>query len=81
VSTLNRIVVGADFDDSQGNNSGAASYVYRRSKGAWNLELTLPPAIDDTTEDHGGYLCGSSVDMSNDGEMVVFGCTGSCGLY
>eukprot|EP00579_Thalassiosira_antarctica_P030724 CAMPEP_0202031430 /NCGR_PEP_ID=MMETSP0905-20130828/65011_1 /ASSEMBLY_ACC=CAM_ASM_000554 /TAXON_ID=420261 /ORGANISM="Thalassiosira antarctica, Strain CCMP982" /LENGTH=755 /DNA_ID=CAMNT_0048595267 /DNA_START=189 /DNA_END=2453 /DNA_ORIENTATION=+ len=66
-----RIVVGADLDDSQGTDSGAA-FVYRLSNGAWKFEKKLIPDVG--TEDHRGYVCGFRVDISNDGKTIVVGC-------
>ncbi|KAL7541306.1 hypothetical protein ACHAXR_010798 [Thalassiosira sp. AJA248-18] len=70
------IVVGADLDDSQGKDSGAA-YVYRLSNGAWRLESKL---IDQQgTGRHRNFECGSSVDISNDGKTIIVGCPGAPG--
>ncbi|KAL7517419.1 hypothetical protein ACHAWX_002343 [Stephanocyclus meneghinianus] len=66
------IIVGADLDDSQGVDSGAA-YVYRLSKGGvWSLDSKLI-TIDDNPV-HDGYACGTSVDVSSDGKTIVVGC-------
>ena len=64
-----RVVIGADLDDSQGNDSGAA-YVYLISKGVWKLESKLLPSVGD----YSGYHCGSSVDISSDGRTIAVGC-------
>lgn len=69
-----RIVVGADLDDSQGEDSGAA-YIYRLVNRAWTLETKL---IDQQfMGDHRGHECGASVDISNDGKTVLVGCPGA----
>jgi hypothetical protein len=66
------IVVGADLDDSQGIDSGAA-YVYSLSKGGvWSVDSRLI-TIDDNPV-HDGYACGTSVDISSDGKTIVVGC-------
>ena len=69
-----RIVVGADLDDAQGVDSGAA-YVYRISNGVWTLESKL---IDQFAEAAFGkeldaYECGHSVDISDDGKTILIG--------
>jgi len=75
-SSSGRIVIGADLDDSQGQDSGAA-YIYRLSNGVWNLESKL---VDQTSASElSGFECGSSVDMSADGKVVVVGCPGAPG--
>ena len=51
-----KVVVGADLDDYQGNDSGAA-YVFRLSNGVWTLESELPQFKG--AEDRRGYSCGS----------------------
>jgi len=69
-----RIVVGADLDDSLGEDSGAA-YIYRLSNGVWDLEGSkLVPNIEPGTGDHRNYECGFSVDIDNAGTTVVVGC-------
>lgn len=75
-----RIVVGADLDDAQGVDSGAA-YVYRISNGAWTFESKL---IDQFAEAAFGkkldaYECGHSVDISDDGKTILVGCPGAPG--
>jgi len=67
----NVLVVGADLDDSQGADSGAA-YVYTLSKGVWNLDSRLI-TIDENPV-HDGYKCGTSVDISSDGQRIMVGC-------
>jgi hypothetical protein len=69
-----RIVVGADLDNSQGEDSGAA-YIFRLSNRVWDLESKLVPG----TGEYSGYECGFSVDISNDGETVLVGCPGAPG--
>ncbi|KAL7464595.1 hypothetical protein ACHAXS_004936 [Conticribra weissflogii] len=71
-----RIVIGADLDDSYGEDSGAA-YVYRLSKGVWKLESKLIPSGDVT--DYSKHNCGSSVDISSDGNTIAVGCSGAPG--
>jgi len=72
------IVVGADMDPAQGEDSGAA-YLYRLSDGAWRLESKMIPTIEPGEGDHRGYSCGYSVDVANDGSAVVVGCPGAPG--
>lgn len=73
-----RIIVGADLDDLQGEESGAA-YVYRLSDGVWRLESKMKTTVEPGTGDHRDYECGYSVDISNDGTSVVVGCPGALG--
>ena len=70
-----RIVVGADLDNSKGMDSGAA-YLYSLANGAWSPEakLVVPGDVD-----HREYTCGFSVDISTDGTMAVVGCPGAPG--
>jgi len=67
----NNIVIGADLDDSQGNDSGAA-YVYSLSNGVWKLDTRLINLDENPV--HDGYACGTSVDISSDGKTIVVGC-------
>ena len=69
----NRIVVGADLDNSKGDDSGAG-YVYKLSDGVWDFESKLVPSIDPGSMDAQGYTCGFSVDISSDGKMALVGC-------
>mmetsp|Transcript_9565 Transcript_9565/g.16671 ORF Transcript_9565/g.16671 Transcript_9565/m.16671 type:complete len:198 (-) Transcript_9565:1243-1836(-) len=69
------IVIGADLDDSLGNDSGAA-YVYRLTNRAWKFDKKLTPA---GSGDHREYNCGFRVDISNDGKTVLAGCPGAPG--
>eukprot|EP00581_Thalassiosira_minuscula_P006249 CAMPEP_0183745228 /NCGR_PEP_ID=MMETSP0737-20130205/66132_1 /TAXON_ID=385413 /ORGANISM="Thalassiosira miniscula, Strain CCMP1093" /LENGTH=713 /DNA_ID=CAMNT_0025980887 /DNA_START=212 /DNA_END=2353 /DNA_ORIENTATION=- len=69
------IVIGADLDDSLGNDSGAA-YVYRLTNRAWKFDKKLTPA---GSGDHREYNCGFRVDISNDGKTVLVGCPGAPG--
>mmetsp|Transcript_3004 Transcript_3004/g.5350 ORF Transcript_3004/g.5350 Transcript_3004/m.5350 type:complete len:658 (-) Transcript_3004:195-2168(-) len=71
-----RIVVGADLDDSSGDDSGAA-YIFLLSNGAWKFESKLIPTI--VAGGHRDYACGFNVDISNDGHTVVVGCPGAPG--
>eukprot|EP00578_Thalassiosira_sp_NH16_P008987 CAMPEP_0181110920 /NCGR_PEP_ID=MMETSP1071-20121207/18980_1 /TAXON_ID=35127 /ORGANISM="Thalassiosira sp., Strain NH16" /LENGTH=707 /DNA_ID=CAMNT_0023194741 /DNA_START=55 /DNA_END=2179 /DNA_ORIENTATION=- len=73
-----RIVVGADLDDSQGDDSGSA-YLYRLSSGVWNLESKLVPPINPGTGNNQNYECGFSVDINKGGTTVVVGCPGAPG--
>jgi hypothetical protein len=66
-----RIVIGADFDDSQGDGAGAA-YLYQLENGVWKLQQTfLPPSGSIQSR------CGSSVIISPDGKTIMVGCPGS----
>mmetsp|Transcript_5100 Transcript_5100/g.7777 ORF Transcript_5100/g.7777 Transcript_5100/m.7777 type:complete len:628 (-) Transcript_5100:14-1897(-) len=64
----NRIIIGADFDGSQGEGAGA-SYVYRLENGVWKLEQTFLPPNGSIQ-----YRCGSSVKISPDGRIIMIGC-------
>lgn len=64
----NRIIIGADYDGSQGEGAGA-SYVYRLENGVWKLEQTFLPPPGSVQ-----YRCGSSVKISPDGKIIMVGC-------
>ena len=64
----NRIIIGADYDGSQGEGAGA-SYVYQLENGVWKLEQTFLPPSGSVL-----YRCGSKVQLSRDGEIVMIGC-------
>ena len=49
-----------------------AAYVYTLSNGVWNLDSRLI-TIDENPV-HDGYKCGSSVDISSDGQRILVGC-------
>ena len=68
-----RIVVGADLDDMQGEDSGAA-YVYHLSDGVWRLESKLIATVDPGMVDNRGFKCGHSVGISDEGTLIVVGC-------
>ncbi len=68
-----RIVVGADLDDMQGEDSGAA-YVYHLSNGVWRLESKLIATVDPGMVDNRGFKCGHSVSISDEGTLIVVGC-------
>eukprot|EP00986_Skeletonema_menzelii_P015504 scaffold11920_cov91-Skeletonema_menzelii.AAC.2 len=63
-----RIIIGADYDGSQGEGAGA-SYVYRIENGVWKLEQTFLPPSGSVQ-----YRCGSKVKISSDGRTIMIGC-------
>jgi hypothetical protein len=64
----NRIIIGADYDGSQGEGAGA-SYVYQIENGVWKLEQTFLPPPGSVQ-----YRCGSSVKISPNGKTIMVGC-------
>lgn len=64
----NRIIIGADYDGSQGEGAGA-SYLYQLENGVWKLEQTFLPPYGSTQ-----YRCGSRVNISSDGKTIMIGC-------
>ncbi len=71
-----RIVVGADLDNTHGEDAGAA-YVYHLSRGVWVLESKLVASVDPGIAGNRGYNCGFSVGINEDGTMIVVGCPGA----
>eukprot|EP00985_Skeletonema_marinoi_P012026 scaffold5741_cov112-Skeletonema_marinoi.AAC.2 len=63
-----RIIIGADYDGSQGEGAGA-SYVYQLENGVWKLEQTFLPPYGSVQ-----YRCGSKVEISSDGRTIMIGC-------
>ncbi len=71
-----RIVVGADLDNTHGEDAGAA-YVYRLSGGVWGLESKLVASVDPGIAGNRGFNCGFSVGINEAGTMIVVGCPGA----
>jgi hypothetical protein len=63
----NTAIIGADFDDDKGDNSGSA-YIYTRAGSSWSQQAKLVPA-DGATNDRFGYL----VAISSDGNTAIIG--------
>jgi hypothetical protein len=61
-----RIAIGAPFSDANGKDSGLVS-IYQLESGAWNLVGS--PIIGEAAGDTSGV----SVDISNDGDIIVVG--------
>ena len=66
----NTVIVGAQYDDDKGINSGSA-YIYTRSSGTWSQQAKLL-ASDGSTSDYFGV----SVSMSSDGNTAIVGAHG-----
>jgi hypothetical protein len=65
----NTVIVGAYFDDDNGQGNSGSAYIFVRSDGTWTQQQKLTAGTDAGSSDYFGW----SVSISGDGNTVIVG--------